>query len=1061
MKFSHIFIDRPILATVLSVVIVILGTLAYFSLPVAQYPEVVPPTVVVTATYPGASSETISKTVATPLEQEINGVEDMLYMFSQSTADGVMTLTITFELGTDLDEAQVLVQNRVSIAEPRLPEEVRRLGVTTVKNSPDMLMVVNLFSPNGRYDQTYIANYATLQIKDRLSRIDGVGSTRIFGASEYSMRIWLNPEVIASLDLSAGEILNALRGQNVQIASGNLNQPPADQQNAFELNVQTKGRLQEVEEFENIIVKTGKDGRIVRVKDIGRVELGAASYTSRGYLGENKAVAMPVFQRPGSNALQTSEEIISTVEELSKDFPPGLKYDIAYNPTRFIQESVDGVTKTIFEAVLLVVAVILIFLKTWRATIIPILAIPVSLVGTFAVMMALGFSLNNLTLFGLVLAIGIVVDDAIVVVENMERNLHNGMSVRDAARKTMDEVGGALVAIGLVLMSVFVPTAFLEGISGQFYRQFGVTIAVATLISVFVSLTLSPAMATLLLRQSKPGGPVKKSALMKPVNYLMNGFDRGMEKLSAGYSRLIQRFLKRSAVMAGVYVILMALAIFEFNRVPAGFIPDQDMGYVIVALQLPPGSSLARTDEVVQKAVKEIMSMEGVENVVAFAGFDGSTFTNASNAATMFPVLKDFKTRKKLGLKYEDIIAEMRGRMGAMEEAFSVVIPPPPVRGIGNGSGFKMMVQDRLNRGLPALEQAMGELIQRANQDPALANVFSFFNTGTPQLYFDIDRVKAEKLGVPLSEVFSSLEIYLGSAFVNEFNYLGRTFRVTAQADQQFRAVPEDINRIRVRNNQGEMVPMGTLGTFRDMAGPSNVPRYNLYPAIAVTGSVKPGYSSGEAIAAMERLADEVLPDGISYEWTELAYQEKQIGNTAIIVFMLAVLFVFLVLAGLYESWVLPLAVILIVPMCLLSALIGVDITGLDNNTLTQIGLVVLVGLASKNAILIVEFAKKLEEQGMELGQAAIEAAKLRLRPILMTSFAFILGVVPLATATGAGAEMRQSLGIAVFFGMLGVTVFGLLFTPVFYVLSRKLGMAVSRLKVKNKGTMVLSNTTT
>lgn len=1061
MKFSHIFIDRPILATVLSVVIIILGTLAYFSLPVAQYPEVVPPTVVVTATYPGASAETISKTVATPLEQEINGVENMLYMFSQSTADGVMTLTITFELGTNLDDAQVLVQNRVSIAEPRLPEEVRRLGVTTVKNSPDMLMVVNLFSPNGRYDQTYIANYATLQIKDRLSRINGVGATRIFGASEYSMRIWLNPEIIASLDLSAAEILNALRGQNVQIASGNLNQPPADQQNAFELNVQTKGRLQEVEEFENIIVKSGEDGRIVRVKDIGRVELGAASYTSRGYLGENKAVAMPVFQRPGSNALETSEEIISTVEELSKDFPPGLEYDIAYNPTRFIQESVDGVTKTIFEAVLLVVAVILLFLKTWRATIIPILAIPVSLVGTFAVMMAMGFSLNNLTLFGLVLAIGIVVDDAIVVVENMERNLHDGMSVRDAARKTMDEVGGALVAIGLVLMSVFIPTAFLEGISGQFYRQFGITIAVATLISVFVSLTLSPAMATLLLRQNTPGVTGKKSALMKPVKYLMNGFDRGMEKLSAGYGRLIQKFLKRSIVMAGVYVVLMALAVFEFNRVPAGFIPDQDMGYVIVALQLPPGSSLARTDEVVQKAVKEIMSMEGVENVVAFAGFDGSTFTNASNAATMFPILKDFKTRKKLGLKYEDIIAEMRGRMGTMEEAFSVVIPPPPVRGIGNGSGFKMMVQDRLNRGLPVLEQSMGELIQRANQDPALSNVFSFFNTGTPQLYFDIDRVKAEKLGVPLSEVFSSLEIYLGSAFVNEFNYLGRTFRVTAQADQQFRAVPDDINRIRVRNNQREMVPMGTLGTFRDMAGPSNVPRYNLYPAIAVTGNVNPGYSSGEAIEAMERLADEVLPDGISYEWTELAYQEKQIGNTAILVFLLAVLFVFLVLAGLYESWVLPLAVILIVPMCLLSALIGVDLTGLDNNTLTQIGLVVLVGLASKNAILIVEFAKKLEEQGMELGRAATEAAKLRLRPILMTSFAFILGVVPLATATGAGAEMRQSLGIAVFFGMLGVTVFGLLFTPVFYVLSRKLGMAASRLRTGNKKVMVALKSTT
>lgn len=1061
MKFSHIFIDRPILASVLSIVIVILGTLAYFSLPVAQYPEVAPPTVVVTATYPGASSETISKTVATPLEQEINGVENMLYMFSQSTGDGVMTLTITFELGTDLDEAQVLVQNRVSIAEPRLPEEVRRLGVTTVKNSPDMLLVVNLFSPDGRYDQTYIANYATLQIKDRLARIDGVGNTRIFGAAEYSMRIWLNPEVIASLDLSAAEILQALRAQNVQIASGNLNQPPADQQNAFELNVQTKGRLEEIEEFENIIVKAGADGRIVRLKDVGRVELGSASYASRGYLGADKAVALPIFQRPGSNALQTAEEIEATVEELSKSFPPGLAYKIAYNPTKFIEESIDGVTHTIFEAILLVVAVILLFLKTWRAAIIPILAIPVSLVGTFAVMMALGFSLNNLTLFGLVLAIGIVVDDAIVVVENMERNLREGMSVRDAARNTMNEVGGALIAIGLVLMSVFIPTAFLGGISGQFYRQFGITIAVATMISVFVSLTLSPAMATLLLKVHHPREERKKSALWRPFTAMMNGFDRFMEKLSASYGKLVARFLRRSGVVALVYVVLMALAVIEFNRVPTGFIPDQDQGYFIVALQLPPGSSLTRTDEVLQKAVKEVLSMEAVENVVAFAGFDGSTFTNASNAATFFPVLKDFKERRKLGLEFEDILNDMRGRMGAIEEAFAVVIPPPSVRGIGNGGGFRMMLQDRQNMGLPALEQSMGELIQRAGQDPALTNVFSFFNTNTPQLYFDIDRVRAEKLGVPLSEVFNSLEIYLGSAFVNEFNYLGRTFRVTAQADQQYRAVPEDIMRIRVRNNKGEMVPMGTLGTFRDIAGPSNVPRYNLFPSIDITGNVNPGYSSGEGLEAMEKLAGEVLPEGISYEWTDLAYQEKQSGNTAIFAFILAVLFVFLVLSGLYESWVMPFAVILIVPMCLLSAMIGVDLAGMDNNILTQIGLVVLVGLASKNAILIVEFARQLEEQGMELKEAAIEASRLRLRPILMTSMAFILGVIPLATATGAGAEMRQALGVAVFWGMLGVTVFGLLFTPVFYVLSRKLALAAAGWRNRNKKELVLSNTAT
>lgn len=1046
MKFSHMFIDRPILASVISVLIVIAGSLAYFSLPVSQYPEVAPPTIVVSAMYPGASAETISKTVATPLEQEINGVENMLYMFSQSTADGAMSLTITFELGTDLDEAQVLVQNRVAIAEPRLPETVRRMGVTTRKNSPDLMLVINMFSPDSSYDLTYIGNYATLQIKDRLARIDGVGSAQLFGASEYSMRIWLYPDVIASMDLTAGEILAALRSQNVQIASGNLNQPPTGVQNAFELSVQTRGRLKEVEEFENIIVKSGANGRIVRVKDIGRVELGAASYATKGYLGKKKAIAIPVFQRPGTNAIETADEIIATMEELSKDFPPGLAYEIAYNPTEFIQESIDEVTKTIFEAVVLVVLVVLLFLQTWRATIIPILAIPVSLIGTFAVMQALGFSLNNLTLFGLVLAIGIVVDDAIIVVENMERNLARGMKIKDAARKTMNEVGGALVAMGLVLLAVFIPTAFLGGISGQFYSQFGITIAVATMISVLVSLTLSPALSALLL---KPHSEDKESPYTgkNPVKRFARWFNDIMERFSDRYGRVVHKTIKFGAAMGIVYIILMGFTFIEFNRVPTGFIPAQDQGYFIVALQLPPGSSLARTNEVIQKALDQILATEGVADAVAFAGFDGASFTNASNAATIFPALMDFQEREKRNISYEGLLNELRRKMSSIEEAYAVVIPPPPVRGIGNAGGFRMMVQDRQGHGVEALKNSIFELFMAANQHPALSNVFSFFNTSTPQLYFDIDRTKAEKLGVPVLEVSSALEIYLGSAFVNDFNYLGRTFRVTAQADAQYRLTPDDISRIHVRNRDGDMVPLGSLGTFKNASGPARMPRYNLYPSAAIVGDVAEGYSSGDALAAMEQLAEEVLPQGVEYEWTDIAYQQKKTGNTALIAFALAVLFVFLLLAALYESWILPLAVILIVPMCLFSAMIGVDIAGMDNNILTQVGLIVLVGLASKNAILIVEFAKQLEDQGRGLWEAAREAAKLRLRPILMTSLAFILGVFPLVIATGAGAEMRQALGVAVFSGMLGVTFFGLLFTPVFYVICRKMGMIRVRAK--------------
>ena len=1052
MKFSHTFIDRPILASVISILMVIVGGLAYFGLPITQYPEVAPPTVVVNATYPGANAETISKTVATPLEQEINGVENMIYMLSQATNDGRLSITVSFKQGTDLDEAQVLVQNRVAIAEPRLPEPVRRLGVTTQKNSPDLMMVVHLISPDQSYNQTYLANYANYQIIDRLSRINGVGNVRIFGGDQYSMRIWLNPDLIANLDMTPNEVLSALRSQNVQVAGGTLNAQPLKDQNAFEVSIQTRGRLDSPEEFENIIVRSGPQGQLVRVKDVGRVELGAASYATKGYLSGTPAVALPIFQRPGTNALETADAVIAIMKEVSQDFPAGIEYRIAYNPTEFIQQSIDGVIDTIFEAVILVVLVIVVFLQTWRAAIIPILAIPVSLIGTFAVMQGLGFSLNNLTLFGLVLSIGIVVDDAIVVVENMERNLAEGLSVKKAARKTMDEVGGALVAMGLVLVAVFLPTVFLTGISGQFYRQFGVTIAVATLISVFVSLTLSPAIAAIVMRKHKENLKPKTQKWWKnPIQSFFDLFNRGMERLTAFYKRIIERFIKARALVSIAYLGLMALAVILFNRVPSGFIPQQDQGYFITALVLPPGSSLSRTDEVVQKAIDSILSVEGVENAVAFTGFDGATFTNASNAAAIFTPLEDFDVRKEKGIEYEAMLGQLRQKMGSFEEAFAVVIPPPPVRGIGNAGGFKMMIQDRAAIGVEQLLDVTYQMMAAANQHPALTNVFTFFNTSTPQLFFELDRDRAQKLGIPIEEVNSAMEVYLGSAFVNDFNLQGRTFRVTAQADGEYRLSSDDLTRIRVRNNEGRMIPLGTIGTLKDMSGPSRVPRYNLYTAIALSGNVAEGYSSGEALDAMESLAAEILPAGVSYEWTEIAYEQKKTGNTAIIAFMLAVLFVFLLLAAQYESWILPLAVILIVPMCLSSAMLGISIAGMDNNILTQIGLVVLVGLASKNAILIVEFAKQLEDRGYELQQAAIEAAHLRLRPILMTAFAFILGVVPLVFASGAGAEMRRALGTAVFSGMLGVTFFGLLFTPVFYVLCRKLGLIKLTLKKKKQ----------
>jgi len=1053
-NISRFFIDRPIFATVLSILTILIGTLSFFSLPIAQYPEVAPPTIQVSAAYPGASAETVASTVAVPLQQEINGVENMLYMLAQSTADGRVSLTITFALGTNLDDAQVLVQNRVAIAEPRLPEEVRRLGVTTRKNSPDLLLVVNMDSPDNTFDQTYIANYATLQIKNELARIDGVGDLRLFGASEYSMRIWLDPDRIAEMDITAGEVLQAMRAQNVQIASGTLNQQPVDESLAFELNVRTKGRLETPEEFGNIIVKSGENGRLVRLKDVARVELGAESYTTRGYLGTKPAVALPIFQRPGTNAIKTSEDVEAKMRELAKSFPPGLEYKIAYNPTKFVEESIHEVGHTIFEAVILVVLVIMVFLQSWRASLIPILAIPVSLIGTFAVMSAIGYSLNNLTLFGLVLAIGIVVDDAIVVVENMELNMERGLSPKEAARKTMDEVGSALVAMGLVLVAVFLPTAFIQGVSGQFYKQFGVTIAVATMISVVVSLTLSPALAGLILKPKEHEDHAalsSKPLWQRPFLWFNRFFNQGLAKFTGGYAIVLKKVLRLSLLAVLVYGGLLVLTRHQFKQVPTGYIPAQDQGYFISVIQLPPGSSLARTDTVIQRSIAKILEVKGVENAVSFAGFDAASFTNASNSAAIFVTLKPFEEREKEGIHYPDILMNLNQTLGADPDAFAVVIAPPPVRGMGTAGGFRMMVQDRRGRGLEMLKNSVYELMGAANQDPVLRNVFSFFNTDTPQIFFDIDRERAEKLGVAVSDVFTALEVYLGSAFVNDFSYLGRSFRVTAQADAPYRLTTDDISRLRIRNKHGEMVPLGSLGTARDVAGPSLVAHYNLYPAAALIGDVAPGRSSGEGLLAMERLAERILPDGISYEWTDVAYQQKKSGDTASIAFILAMVFVFLLLAAQFESWTLPLAIVLIVPMCLLPAITGIAMAGMENSILVQIGLVVLVGLASKNAILIVEFAKQLEDKGMERFEAVLEASKLRLRPILMTAFSFILGVLPLMFATGAGSEMRRALGTTVFSGMLGVTLFGLFLTPVFYLLCRKSGAAVSRLFSKDK----------
>ncbi|MDJ0949387.1 MAG: multidrug efflux RND transporter permease subunit [Alphaproteobacteria bacterium] len=1039
MKFPHFFIKRPVFATVVSLFIMIVGGIAYFSLPVSQYPEVAPPTIVVTAQYPGASAQVIADTVATPIEQEINGVEDMIYMFSQSTSDGRMTLTITFELGTDLDKAQVLVQNRVQIAEPRLPEEVRRLGVTTRKSSPDLLLVIHMLSPDQTYDQLYISNYALLQVRDALLRVGGVGDINIFGARDYSMRVWLDPDKISSIGLTAADVIRALRQENIQVAGGSLGQPPLATPRAFQTALTLRGRLTEAREFEEIVVKTSEDGRVTKLRDVARIELGARDYVTNSYLDGKSAVAMVVNQRPGSNALATAEAIQATMVELEKDFPKGLAYEIIYNPTEFIAESIQELIRTIFEAVVLVVLVVLLFLQTWRASIIPIIAIPVSLIGTFAVMAAFGFSINNLTLFGLVLAVGIVVDDAIVVVENVERNLRDGLSPREAAHKTMDEVGGALISMTLVLSAVFIPTAFISGISGQFYQQFALTIAVATIISAFNSLTLSPALSALLLKEHE-GSHDTPRATRRPLAWFYFQFNRGFEWLSAFYAAAVRAIVRRLSIpMLIVYAGLIGATAWGFTKIPTGFIPAQDQGYLITAIQLPEAASLTRTDEVINRAEQIILDTPGIVHTATFSGFSGATRVNASNAGAIFAVMAPFEEREEMGLSGDQILADLRTRLLAIQDAFIFVVPPPPVRGIGTAGGFKMMVQDRRGRGIDVLDQATNDLIAASRAEPGLTSVYTPFQANVPQLYLEVERTKAQMLNVPVENIFQTLEIYLGSSYVNDFNLFGRVYRVTAQADSPHRLERDDIARLRTRSLDGDIVPLGTVVDFRDVTGPDRSPRYNLYPAAEINGDTLPGVSSGEAIAKMERLAAEILPEGISFEWTDLAFQEKQAGNTALFIFPLCVLFVFLVLAAQYESWSLPLSIILIVPMCLASALGGVALRGMDNNILTQIGFVVLVGLASKNAILIVEFARALEREGRDRFEAAVEACRLRLRPILMTSFAFILGVVPLMIASGAGAEMRQAIGTAVFYGMLGVTFFGLLFTPVFFVVIRGL----------------------
>ncbi|MBT2341209.1 MULTISPECIES: efflux RND transporter permease subunit [Pseudomonas] len=1038
MKFSQFFISRPIFAAVLSLLILIAGAISLFQLPISEYPEVVPPTVVVRANFPGANPKVIGETVAAPLEQAITGVENMLYMSSQSTADGKITLTITFALGTDLDNAQVQVQNRVTRTEPKLPEEVTRIGITVDKASPDLTMVVHLTSPDKRYDMLYLSNYALLNIKDELARLGGVGDVQLFGMGDYSLRVWLDPNKTASRNLTATDVVTAIREQNRQVAAGALGAPPAPNAQAFQLSINTQGRLVNEEEFENIIIRSGANGEITRLKDIARVELGSSQYALRSLLDNQPAVAIPIFQRPGSNAIQISNDVRAKMDELKKGFPAGMDYSIVYDPTIFVRGSIEAVVHTLFEALILVVLVVILFLQTWRASIIPLVAVPVSLIGTFAVMHLFGFSLNALSLFGLVLAIGIVVDDAIVVVENVERNIELGLTPVEATKRAMGEVTGPIIATALVLCAVFIPAAFISGLTGQFYKQFALTIAISTVISAVNSLTLSPALAAVLLK-SHDAPKDRFSKFLDKIfgGWLFRPFNRFFERASHGYVGTVGRVIRSSGIALLLYAGLMVLTFFGFSNTPTGFVPGQDKQYLVAFAQLPDAASLDRTEDVIKRMSDLALKQPGVQSAVAFPGLSINGFTNSPNAGIVFVTLKPFDERKDPSQSAGAIAGALNGQFAGIQEAYMAIFPPPPVQGLGTIGGFRLQIEDRGNLGYDELYKETMNIITKSRSVPELAGLFTSYTVNVPQVDAAIDREKAKTHGVAVSDIFDTLQIYLGSLYANDFNRFGRTYQVNVQAEQQFRLESDQIGQLKVRNNRGEMIPLATFIKVSDTSGPDRVMHYNGFITAEINGAAAPGYSSGQAEKAIEKLLKDELPNGMTYEWTDLTYQQILSGNTALFVFPLCVLLAFLVLAAQYESWSLPLAVILIVPMTLLSAITGVILSGGDNNIFTQIGLIVLVGLACKNAILIVEFAKDKQLEGMNPLAAVLEACRLRLRPILMTSFAFIMGVVPLVFSSGAGAEMRHAMGVAVFSGMLGVTFFGLLLTPVFYVLIR------------------------
>jgi len=1051
MNFSRHFIDRPILAGVISLLLFVFGLVAMFQLPIAEYPEVAPPSVIVNASFPGANPSVISNTVATPLEEQINGVENMLYMNSLASADGKLILTVTFAIGTDADLSQQLVQNRVSQALPRLPEITRRLGVTVAKSSPALTMVVHLRSPNERYDMLYLRNYGTLHVRDQLAQIPGVGQVRLFGSGDYAMRIWLNPDKIAERNMTPTEVVNAIRGQNIQVAAGVIGGPPYKDKVELQLPIRVHGRLQSVEEFEQILIKRDSHGAVTRLVDVARVELDAQSYSLRSLLNNKQAVAIPIFAAPGANALNLSENVRKTMKRLKKSFPEDLDYSIVYDPTVFVRSSIHSVIVTLLEAIALVVLVVILFLQTWRASVIPLLAVPVSIVGTFIFMHFLGFSINVLSLFGLILAVGIVVDDAIVVVENVERNIRHGKTPRDATVQAMKEVTSPIFATSLVIAGVFIPIAFISGLSGMFYKQFALTIVIATFISTLNSLTLSPALCALLLRSPDAPKDTASKIIQFLFGWLFNLFNKVFDKSQHAYTKKVRLFASRKMIMMVIFAGLVGLTIFSFNLVPPGYIPAQDKQYLISFAQLPTGATLERTEKVMRKMAAAALAEKGVVSAVQFPGLSVNGFVNSASAGIVFVTLEDFDKRKDPNLSAGAIAGRLQQKYAAINEAFIAIFPPPPVRGLGTTGGFKLQILDLADRGDKELDDVVTQVKQKANKDPALTRVYSNYSVNVPQLYANLDRTKAVQLGIPVEEVFRTMQIYLGSLYVNDFNQFGRTYQVIAQADKEFRSTPQDILRLQTRNSAGQMVPLGSVIKVEEAFGPEVAMHYNAHRSADINGNAAPGYSSGEAQAAMVKILNETLPTGMGFEWTELTYQQILAGNTAVYIFPLCLFLVFLVLAAQYESLALPLAVILIVPMSILSAILGVYFSGGDNNIFTQISLFLLAGLASKNAILIVEFARDLERQGRTTLEAAVEASRLRLRPILMTSFAFIMGVLPLVLSEGAGSEMRKAIGVAVFSGMLGVTFFGLIFTPVFFVIFRKIEISLSKKGNKSK----------